>query len=832
MQPSNPLTEQALRLRSLGLSVIATTSEKRALRPWKKYQSEIISEEELRAQLEDPNAASIAIVAGAVSGNLEFIDIDEKYNASEASLIERWRDLVKSEAPEVLSKLLVQSTPSGGFHIIYRSLLPVSSNKKLARRSATEEETASNGSKVMVLIETRGEGGYALVEPSDGYSLRLGAWDRLSVLSQEERSVLIKCAAALNEYEDDTVVRGETSSSKAIESMGIKPGEDFNQHGDHSSVLRDLGWKFHRNGGELEFWTRPGKDKGVSASWNKRTRHFAVFSSSTEFESVLDNRTTYSLFGILARAKFNNDFQACAKDLYRQGYGKKSERLSRRSVNVDGEVVTEDFPKFWVEDADKRTGEIELKISRFHLMCFLESNGFGKFWAGKSYQLIRVLDNVVSEVTAVSIKDYCRDYINQIPDELVSAVTKELLLAKLYAGASQFFGEAFLDFIKAPELCFLRDTADAGYFFYKNCYVKVTAGGHEVLAYDKMAGVIWEKQRISRSYVDPTDDETPEIETFTHRICSTAPPGEDGADVEVNEEKLASLYSAIGYLLHRFKDRTLTKAIVLCDEKISDKPSGRTGKGMICTVLNYFRNTLRIDARNFNFDKSFMFQSVSFDTDIVEFNDCVREFPFERLFGILTEDMTIEKKNRDEFVLTFAESPKFVLSTNYTILGDGPSFRGRVLEIELSDFYSDSFTPIQDFGHRLFDDWDQDEWSRFDRWAMRCLQLFLRHKLIEYVPKNLYKKKIIQATCLDFVTFADESWKTGEEYDKKVEFEKYCDLFNDKKLGQRTFTKWIREYTTFIKTSLYERRSHGKSLFQFVGAGNDPVVDDVEEKLF
>jgi hypothetical protein len=51
----------------------------------------------------------------------------------------------------------------------------IEGNQKLAQRPATAEEVKENpNEKVLVLIETRGEGGYVVAPPTDGYKLSAG----------------------------------------------------------------------------------------------------------------------------------------------------------------------------------------------------------------------------------------------------------------------------------------------------------------------------------------------------------------------------------------------------------------------------------------------------------------------------------------------------------------------------------------------------------------------------------------------------------------------------------------------------------------------------------
>jgi hypothetical protein len=64
---------------SKGLSVISTDNTKRSLFPWKKLQTTIATQDELTKMLSHNKCQGIAVICGAVSGNLEVIDVDCKY---------------------------------------------------------------------------------------------------------------------------------------------------------------------------------------------------------------------------------------------------------------------------------------------------------------------------------------------------------------------------------------------------------------------------------------------------------------------------------------------------------------------------------------------------------------------------------------------------------------------------------------------------------------------------------------------------------------------------------------------------------------------------------
>lgn len=88
-----------------GISVIPVRDKDEGMKPakspygsWKRFQSEIISKDELFELMDSRyNTTAIGIVGGKVSGNLEIIDIDVKYNPGiDAILFTDIKDLYPS----------------------------------------------------------------------------------------------------------------------------------------------------------------------------------------------------------------------------------------------------------------------------------------------------------------------------------------------------------------------------------------------------------------------------------------------------------------------------------------------------------------------------------------------------------------------------------------------------------------------------------------------------------------------------------------------------------------------------------------------------------------
>ena len=302
-----------------GICVLPALLEQKrpSLSGWKQYQQRLPTELQVRTWF--ANKADMCILAGAVSGNLEMIDFDHG-----GELFERWCDLVRSADPSILDRLVVEQSQSGGRHVVYRCESPVEGNRKLAQRIvACDNEAAvviagkqyiprriQNRYEVAVtLIETRGEGGLFLCDPTPGYQLQHGSFDRIPILRDDEHALLIDAARMLTESLPPLARLPQMPASNK------RPGDEFNERGDVRGLLLQHGWTLVRQG-DNEYWRRPGKDSGWSATL--RDRVLFVFSSNA---APFEPDRSYSPFAVYAMLSHSGDFGAAAVALRSEGYG-------------------------------------------------------------------------------------------------------------------------------------------------------------------------------------------------------------------------------------------------------------------------------------------------------------------------------------------------------------------------------------------------------------------------------------------------------------------------------------------------------------------------------
>lgn len=306
-----------------GLCVLpAIKAQKRPnLNSWEYYKTQLPTNKDLALWFGD-NSSGICIVCGAVSGNLEIIDFDEKGLA-----FGPWGDRVKNDEliPGLYDKLVVEQSPSGGFHVIYRCELPVSGNQKLAK---TEDSKT--------LIETRGEGGLFLCAPTEGYELKQGDFTSIPTISAVERNILLQHAKhfhiekknasynnsfglPISEPIDGTTIKRKDVVLDAAEG---RPGDVFNQTGDIRALLIKHGWTRAGINGDEERWTRPGKKSGTSATLRNidGKDYFYVFSSNA---APLESERSYDAFGLFASLECSGDVKRASEELLRLGFGEK-----------------------------------------------------------------------------------------------------------------------------------------------------------------------------------------------------------------------------------------------------------------------------------------------------------------------------------------------------------------------------------------------------------------------------------------------------------------------------------------------------------------------------
>ena len=430
---------------------------------------------------------------------------------------------------------------------------------------------------------------------------------------------------------------------------------------------------------------------------------------------------------------------------------------------------------------------------------FLQHNGFYKFAPhdSKKYMLVKVTNNLIEKSSEEEVKDFVLGYLEGLED---------LSIYNFFADKTRYFKEDFLSLLDTVDVHFVEDAKEFSFIYFRNCALKVCFDSVIMMDYVDLDGYVWRDQVIDRDF-ESCDDTDCDFKIFVKNIS--------GGD----ELRIASLESAIGFLMSGFKDPGFCPSVILNDEVITnDDPAGGTGKGLFVQGVSMMKKVSMIDGKSFSFDKPFAYQTISTDTQVISFDDVKKGFDFERLFSAITEGITIERKNKDAIRIPFKFSPKIVITTNYTIKGRGNSFLRRKFELELKKFYSKEYTPVDEFGRRFFSEWSDEEWCSFDNYMINNLKNYIANGLVYSKSSNTAIKRLAADTCHEFIEWLGLIEGTTPSdlivFDTRLwKDELYMDFVSDnpdfavggkRTISRTSFYKWLKYYGEFNSDIKYE----------------------------
>lgn len=480
----------------------------------------------------------------------------------------------------------------------------------------------------------------------------------------------------------------------------------------------------------------------------------------------------------------------------RRGVSKKEIRIQMQDSNLDSDTIDAVLNKVEEENAMQtfweRNDRGVIKVVHVQFKQFLEDNGFYKYCpeGGKNYIFVKVTNNLIDHTSEKEIKDFVLTHLLELDD---------IGVYNYFADNTRFFKEEFLSLLSTIEIYFIADSKDASYLYYKNCAIKITKDGVSTLDYLDLGGYVWKDHVIDRNFSLCEVTERCDFKKFVSNI--------NGGD----EHRVKAMESTIGFLLHGYKNLSFCPAVILNDEVISDNPEGGTGKGLLMSALSKMKKLVVIDGKSFAFERSFAYQLVSADTQILCFDDVRKHFDFERLFSVVTEGLTLEKKNKDAIKIPFSRSPKIAITTNYAIKGAGNSFARRKWELELHQYYNKEFTPLDEFGKLMFGDWNDDDWCEFDNYMIGCLKNYLRTGLVKSKFVNLKIRQLSAETCHEFIEWCglvdnherNVMLQTDTRLYKNELYSNFIDEYPDygprgrMSISRTKFYKWLIAYAIY-----------------------------------
>lgn len=329
-----------------GFNVLPVKSDKTKapdVSDWKQYENE----PQVRADIERfiaQKPRGLGVVCGQGSENLEMLEFEGRAVAE--GVYTKFTAAISNYGLDKLWARVaggyMEFSPSGGMHFLYRvSDREVPGNTVFARRAETDTEMTARGwteaekkrgaqtRRAKTWIETRGQGGYVVVAPTEKicheldkpYVLACGGPESVVTVTWAEREKLADVAAELSTWEPQAADWGSDGEYRAKNSGG-PAGLAYAAEYTWQDILHEEGWTETRGRDGDDGWLHPDATSKLSALSNDNT--LTVFSSSTVFGTSNAPRNPFvSVSKFEAYAVFNHDgdFAAAEIALREAGWG-------------------------------------------------------------------------------------------------------------------------------------------------------------------------------------------------------------------------------------------------------------------------------------------------------------------------------------------------------------------------------------------------------------------------------------------------------------------------------------------------------------------------------
>lgn len=262
--------------------------EKTVYKSWTQYQNRKPTKEEIENWSKSP-IQNWAIVCGEIS-NLVVFDVDTKNGGDPTPFLNRGMYEVR--------------TPSGGYHFYttYDPLLKSTKHKKSEHSGILKAvDVQSNKSIVFAPPSKFSNSEYKIVNDC-----------KVGKLPDDLLVLVLEALEPEKESKDFTPFKGTQSPM-----MG-RPGDIFNALASWDDILIPLGWSRVGRSGDRQFWRRPGKKDGISAStnWNGYDLFFPYTKSIPELIQLKG----YTKFNLYATLVHKGNYIDAAKALVMENY--------------------------------------------------------------------------------------------------------------------------------------------------------------------------------------------------------------------------------------------------------------------------------------------------------------------------------------------------------------------------------------------------------------------------------------------------------------------------------------------------------------------------------
>lgn len=737
------------------------------------------SNNELSALIQSGYSDGIAVMHGKCNPQIICLDFDEK-NAIGKNLFDTWRHLIDEY---LFSKLIIEKTRSNGYHVYFKcSELPTA--KALANSESGAEWIACRSSVNNCIT---------YCSPSPGYTDYQGSLTDIQEITPQQMRDLCDAAVQLNEYS------GAKSPIDSQLPMVIPPMEysaiirTFDQEVGSQWIvdyLYNYGWttdgvpkkkKVNDEWWEyIKLW-RPGYDYSrdpYSANYWINRKNLSVFSSSTPLPSWNSGQSwTHSPSRVIY---YMNDCD------WNQAVSFIKKECERLNIEIPIEIPM----AFSMVVRNNIIWKIEIKgIIEWAIRC-------GYRWLKLSSnddsvtQLIKVVDNVIYEVTE---KELLRDYVEEINKNYADENPNRLLTAFIPSVLK------YMDTLPVFDGELMRDSKEASYIYFSNGALKITAYSTELIKYSELPGCVFVRH----------------IKNFNYEPClNTGVFGEFIQMICIDEDHLKFLKSCIGYVMHYYKLRNFAKALIIIEDVDNqDEARGRSGKGIIAQYVEWIRWSVQQDGRNYKSDSQFKMQRIVPGVQVYYLNDPSPGVLMNQFYNFITDDWLVEAKGKKSYSIPFKNSPKILITTNYLPNLESDSDKDRFVVLPIKKVFGASYSIRDAFPDVIFfdDHWDAASRNGAIRFAIECIQLYLRNGVISYVNEDVSRNadmRIIKNMVPEGLIEAfEQAMEVAVTAKSELEFNNGLAVHDLRKGYPETLTKafgWEPKKLIIFITSLYQ----------------------------
>lgn len=521
-----------------------------------------------------------------------------------------------------------------------------------------------------------------------------------------------------------------------------------------------------------------------------------------------------------------------------------------------------------------RNGATSYKLNLSNLHYFLNVNNFYSYVQERKHIEITSKEeivfisigknNIIDIVSPQIIRTFCENYLKDKGCNLdVINMVK----------SSNYFGTEKLEGLPRTKLNFKNTGKDFQLFFFKNKVVKVTAQdinvqhqNKEVYAFNKaiIEHSIMKDDQLFEFYKDENDNNRVKIHyknceyinylINTSRVFWRKDLEEkyknnleakeayfkenqftlNGSNLTLSEQITQEQHFlnkcfAIGYLLHRFKRMDYAKMVYAMDDLVKDSnddANGRSGKSIFGHGLKkIFKNTFTIDGKDktITSDKH-IFHGFDENNEMIEVEDADMYLDLKFFYVKITTDIRVNPKNSKPYSVPFHDAAKMYWTTNYGKPHLTGSDIGRLLFVSFSDFYhekTDGYhekrSPSTDFGHQLFDDWDNKQWNLFYNFLMQCTQFYLQNFQNEFgAPMDNIVINNLNAGLGDTFKEWAYGYFTTDKLDVKIlKEEAYDDYYGVAKKNAKNINNFKKAIKDFCNVRNRESKDSSEPIWIF-----------------